>query len=455
MSLSRLFRPNNDRSILRNLVADREGWEKIAQKPYTEVKKTKLVDLNQQIDSFAAKWAFKGLGVFWHPQFIQDLLTLKKNESTQSSGQKVFASIWLHPLLLSLRVAKYCPAIGYGGSDMTIMSKAIVAVKDKIVINRENRNLEVIDDSFHQPDDSDDHHEVKEDEEIDETDNLNDLIEELVVTEEVGMHRTAALDCSGRSVSSLGRQMAFDEGKGKPEDEPEDEPEETVASKIETKIEKSTIDSFDIRSLLCGYHHEDENVKTEIDQKPTIIGYFPPKSLPMENPPPQFASLPQPQPPQTLGKLFADKNDGNITLQPIAHKIERSDVRESAVENDEFSEDLSQEYLDFLARSFSPSDHSVEPVNDVVNAESARVPDAPKADRTKDDQDADITLPADLFNTSANDDGGLPPMVETTLRQQIEEARPYHEAAEACYDASTPIGKHIRSFRNRYPPKPE
>ena len=117
--------------------------------------KTKLVDLNQQIDSFASKWAFKGLGALWNPQFIRDLINLKRNESNQSAGQKVFVQIWLHPMLLSLRVAKYCPAIGYGGGDMSIMAKAIDSLEDKLVINESLRNLEVIEDSFHMPDEID------------------------------------------------------------------------------------------------------------------------------------------------------------------------------------------------------------------------------------------------------------------------------------------------------------
>ena len=72
---------------------------------------------------------------------------------------------------------------------------------------------------------------------------------------------------------------------------------------------------------------------------------------------------------------------------------------------------------------------------------------APKADRSR-DQDADITLPADLFDTSANDSGE-----PQTLREHIEERRAIQEAAEACYSESTPIGKHLRQFRNQFPPK--
>ena len=280
MSLSRLFRPNNDRSILRNMIADREGWEKIVEKPLPEIKKTKLVSLNQQIDSFASKWAFKGIGALWNPQFIKELLELKTNESTQSSGQKVFAAIWIHPMLMSLRVAKYCPAIGYSKSDMTIMSKAVSTVSDKIVINPDFRNLEVIDDSFHSPDPENVLN--KEDEETDEiNEHLNSLLDELVVTEERGMNRVQPLDSTNRSMASLGRQDGFDHGKesedepedkpedkpeAEPEDEPEckpeDEPKETIMDKIEPKLEKESLDTFDIRSLLCGYRHEvNENVK--------------------------------------------------------------------------------------------------------------------------------------------------------------------------------------------------
>ena len=452
MSLSRLFRPNNDRSILKNLIADHEGWEKIAQKPYTEVKKTKLVSLNQQIDSFAAKWGFKGIGVLWHPQFIKDLLTLKENESTQSSGQKVFMTIWVHPLLLSLRVAKYCPAIGYGGSDMTIMSKAVTAVNDKIVVNNDLRNLEVIDDSFHMP-------EPDEDDEEKEVDLIEDLIEDLVVTEEMGMNRVTPLDNSARSMSSLERQDAFDLSEVEKE-ELEDEPEATIADKIEPKLEKSSNDGFDIRSILCGYRHEvNPDVKIEDEEKPkvTIIGFHPPTSLPMERPNQQLINLPRPTSTKIgeFPKIFIAENSLRILISEIILSVNsfkhKLSVFESSVENDGFTDDLDPEYLEHLGRSFcSGQEHTVPTVMSVVTIDTAEhVPNAPKAERRREEFDADITLPSDMFDTSANDSGDSP----QTLREHIEERRAIHEAAKACYSASTPVGKYLRSerFEKRFP----
>ena len=93
MSISRLFKPNNDRCIVRNLVSDRDGWEKIIGRQLADEKKTKLVELNRQIDAFAARWAFKGLGALWNPQFVREFLTLKSNEGRQQVGQKVFSTI--------------------------------------------------------------------------------------------------------------------------------------------------------------------------------------------------------------------------------------------------------------------------------------------------------------------------------------------------------------------------
>ena len=456
MSLSRLFRPNNDRSIVRNLVADRDSWEKIIQKPFTEVKKTKLVSLNQQIDSFAAKWGFKGLGVLWNPQFISDFLKLKEKESTQSAGQKVFVTIWIHPLLLSLRIAKYCPAIGYGGSDMAIMTKAVNTINDKIVVNDDFRNLEVIDDSFHQPEDDSDNPDNKEDEEIAE--NLPDMIEDLIVTEEVGMSRVDPLDHSTRSTSSLGRQNAFDHSdldkpEDEPEDKPEDEPEESVVTKIEPKLERSSNECFDIRSLLCGYRHEvDPNVKAEDEEKPkiTIIGFHPPTSLPAERPNQQLIQLPQPQPTQ-IGKLFADNPDEVAPAQLLLNSSRL--VHESVMDNDGFTDVLDPEYL----QQFSPNNSEVVPtVMSVVTIDTATITNAPRADRRRPENDSDISLPADLFDTSANDSGDVQPTLEDidgpmTLREAIEERRAIQEAAEACYSESTPIGKHIRTFRRQFP----
>ena len=54
---------------------------------------------------------------------------------------------------------------------MTIMAKAVTAVNDKIVVNTLLRNLEVIDDSIHQPVDPDFDPDHNEDEEIAVLDN--------------------------------------------------------------------------------------------------------------------------------------------------------------------------------------------------------------------------------------------------------------------------------------------
>ena len=415
--MNRLFRPNNDRSILRNLITDREGWEKIAKKPFTEIKKTKLIDLNQQIDSFASKWAFKGLGVLWNPQFIKDLLTLKRNESNQSSGQKVFVQIWLHPLLLSLRVAKYCPAIGYSGGDMSIMVKAIDSLEDKLVVNETLRNLEVIEDSFHLPDNDDAHEEIEEN---NDEDNISNILEDLIVTEEMGVTRRAALDTSVKSnSSSLERQEAFD----LEDEEVEEKVKENIEPKIEPKMEKSSCDGFDIRSILCGFRHEvDENIKAENEEKPkiTIIGFHPPSSLPMERPNQQIVQLPIPTPLQKLGKTFAD-----IMTRCVSHralntnivKIELLEVRENVADNDGFTENLDPDYLKFLGQSFSSEPGESSPTHmSVVKIDTNAPPPAPTKS-TRNNDDLDISLPPDLFNTSANDDGNAEPSI---IRAAIE-----------------------------------
>lgn len=130
-------------------------------------------------------------------------------------------------------------------------------------------------------------------------------------------------------------------------------------------------------------------------------------------------------------------------------------VLESPVENDGFSEDLDPNYLKFLGRSFSsePDGDDVTPtVMSVVTIDTAtHVPNAPKPDRNRREQDLDISLPADLFETSANDSGEKP---MTPLRAAIEERRQIQLAAELSYSESTPQGRHIRQFRHQFPPKP-
>ena len=456
MSLSRLFRPNNDRSILRNLVADREGWEKIVQKPLAEEKKTKLVSLNQQIDSFASKWAFKGLGALWNPQFINDFLKLKANESTQKTGQKVFVTVWLHRLLLSLRVAKYCPAIGYNGGDMTIMGKAVDAIQAKIVVNNDLRNLEVIEDSFHLPDDIRSYSENEEIEEKEDS-NLEALLEDLVVTEELGMNRLVALDSSSKANRSLERQDAIDLNWWG------EKIEEEIEEKVEPKIEDESEDkkeSFDIRSVLCGYRHEvDSDVKVETDVKPkvTIIGFHPPSSVPMDRPNQQIINLPKPDRLCNLGKTIAEycaKCLSTSMLDSYIDKIELSEVTEVADENDEFSEDLDPKYLKFLSESFSSdADDKVPTVMSVVTIDTAEqsIPQAPKMNRSRENQDdLDFTLPTDMFNTSANDGPATP---RSIIREAIEERRIIQDASEAAWAESTPQGKELRKFRGRkFPP---
>ena len=131
------------------------------------------------------------------------------------------------------------------------------------------------------------------------------------------------------------------------------------------------------------------------------------------------------------------------------------EVRESPIENDGFSEDLEPKYLEFLARSFSSENNdggNVPTMMSVVTIDTAtHVPNAPKADRDRRELDSDISLPADLFDTSANDSGEAP---MTPLRAAIEERRQIQEAAEACYGESTPQGRHIRKYRYQFPPKP-
>ena len=172
----------------------------------------------------------------------------------------------------------------------------------------------------------------------------------------------------------------------------------------------------------------------------------------MERPNQQIIQLPVPEPLHKLGKLFADimtRCVSHTALTSNVVKIELLEVRENVAENDGFTENLDPEYLKFLGQSFSSEPGESPPTHmSVVEIDTNAPPPAPtKSARNNDD--LDISLPPDLFNTSANDEGDAEMSI---IRAAIEERRPTQEAAEAAWAASTPQGRMIRQERRKFPP---
>ena len=463
MSISRLFRPNNDRNILRNLVSDNEGWQKIVNRQIADDKKTKLVELNAQIDAFAVRWGFKGFGVIWNPMFVREFLALKEKESRQKVGQKVFACIWIHPLLLSIRVAKFCPAIGYSNADMDIMAKATSAIQEKVDVT--NSALTVLQDSFHQPDQ-----------------NADDSDFELVnpVNES-----NASANSSNASDRSLTRQNAVNEEFE--EIESEEKSEEKLEVKKEQMKEENADESFSpkfsLQSILCAPlcgKEENVDVKTEKDVKPqviTVVGFHPPKSEPMSpetpsndrpfssTPQSQMIRLPKPVALNKIGKIFADillRCSSCTALNSVISAIEISEfttssntfadtfsvnnhleVSECPQSDDDFTDPLPDEYLDHLGTSIFQSPTSANDSGTSCSfADNSR---APKINRRRPPQEKlDITIPEDLFNTSANDSG------TSVSRDNLEQPNVVRQS-RTSWSESTPQGKLLRGGRGKYP----
>ena len=152
--ISRLFKPTNDKSILRNLISEPQEYDKIQSRQLSVIKKTELADLKKKIDNFVARWNFKGMSCLWNPIFLAEFLHIKEEEAKQTPGQKVFLTCWLHPCLLSIRCNLYCPANGYKGADLDIMSKAIDKIKNSIEMINGNglQGLATATDKFFVPD---------------------------------------------------------------------------------------------------------------------------------------------------------------------------------------------------------------------------------------------------------------------------------------------------------------
>ena len=431
MSISRLFRPNNDRSITKNLVTDNEGWAKIAGRQLADDKRTKLIELNAQIDAFAVRWGHKGMGILWNPMFIREFLQLKKAESRQQVGQKVFSVFWIHPMLLSSRIAKFCPAVGYVNSDMEIMAKATSGVEEKISVM--NNSLMVVNDSFHSPDnDADD-----DDDDDDDFELVNNKIDDFVVL--AGSQKRSASSAE----RSFVRQSAIDEENQDPDNinlsaidavqsmEHRDCPlesqiEQKVEPKIEPKIEPKSNENpdFNLKTILCGTlcGVSGPDIKTEKDEKP-IFGFHAPSSLP---------SLPAPviSSPVTSGKYFAEIKT-NASICPL-------EVSEVVVDGDDFSEDLDADYLNHLGTTVFAS-----PQNSSINTSSGSL--APKINRQRSgpviDQPEtfglDFSLPNALF--------------EEDEEEKAEADRTVVRQGRTSWSESTPQGKLLRGGRGKYP----
>ena len=154
---SRVFQPENDRKIIRNLILTDKDYQKIESRQLSAIKRTNLVDLKSKINEFNARWNYKGMAAMWNPQFIAELLAIKKAESEQTAGQKIFLQVWLHPILLSVRTSLYCPVLGYKVSDMNVMKNAIIKLDSNIdIITDQNDKvgLATVLDGFFIPDET-------------------------------------------------------------------------------------------------------------------------------------------------------------------------------------------------------------------------------------------------------------------------------------------------------------
>ena len=152
--LSRLFKTSNDRSIVRNLLSDDSEYRKIEERTLSATKKTALIDLKTRINAFTARWNYKGMPCLWNPVFLAEYLAIKVAETKQTPGQKIFLTVWLHPMLLSIRCSLYCPAIGYKQADLDIMEKAVVKLENmiKMISDGQCQGLATVYDPFVVPD---------------------------------------------------------------------------------------------------------------------------------------------------------------------------------------------------------------------------------------------------------------------------------------------------------------
>ena len=422
--ISRLFKPSNDKSIVRNLLTDNSEYEKIRQRSLTVNKKTEMAILKEKIEKFTTRWNYKGLCALWNPIFLAEFMAIKMSETKQTPGQKIFLCVWIHPLLLSLRCGLYCPAIGYKQADLDIMTKSVTKIEDNINIIHQNnvqglataKAAHFVPDSFF-PDQT-----IKA--EINPDDSKVENFKSTAETEDAGIKTEVKMEAKPVIVS-------HNPPKSLPSLPKPATTMPSLAVKSEGNIKKViTVSVPSYYDMNVG--HTDCYVKMTTN--------YDPYHLCTDN---DFVE-PTPFMSRVLIIYYPKNNDFRLTVN---NNLVNLAVIESAKSDDDFSSDLDSNYLDNLFNTCTPKK------SDTSLSSLTLTADAPKCHRQRPlcsttDDVSNMSLER-LFNEEIEDEKEKSFIILNDSSDSGIVIRQY----KSTWKASTPDGKLLKGGKGQYSPQ--
>ena len=99
--------------------------------------KTNLLEMNREINKFQANFEGRKMSVFQDPEFKRQWAHIAELESKQPNGRRMFMTLYCHPVIGHLRVAKWLPKRNICGADaefLTMLSDDLRYAGDLFVI---------------------------------------------------------------------------------------------------------------------------------------------------------------------------------------------------------------------------------------------------------------------------------------------------------------------------------
>lgn len=90
--------------------------------------KSSLLEMNREVNKFQANYEGRKMSVFQDPEFKRQWAHIAELESKQPNGRRMFMTLYCHPVIGHLRVAKWLPKRNICGSD----SEFLVMLSDDL-----------------------------------------------------------------------------------------------------------------------------------------------------------------------------------------------------------------------------------------------------------------------------------------------------------------------------------
>ena len=89
-----------------------------------EAIKRKLLDINRKINAFQVDYEGRKISCMMEPEFNRRWAEILDLEATQVNGRRTYMTVYVHPVMCTIRIAKWCPKLNVCNEDQVSLTQA-------------------------------------------------------------------------------------------------------------------------------------------------------------------------------------------------------------------------------------------------------------------------------------------------------------------------------------------